>query len=272
MKKTIFFSLLFAIATAFTIPIQDHQLNPVALSELYAAFGIQPAKAIPQTQKLWLRKNGQERWEMQELSREKKSYVLGWARKEGIFDAWKPSLQVYDKALILGATTHRMQMRLDYLKQMWNQGVRFNEIIWLTGERPLDPKIDQAPASCKTESDAAVLIWEQAAIPSEMRELPVTFIRVPMKGEEGNLKRPNTEDTLVDWLKTSPTPGNCVFVSDQPFCGYQFAVIKGIVPDDYPFDVVGWGVDPHAHPSGAAITLDSIARWLYQEEMINKKK
>ena len=271
MKNWIFLLAICCNCLVFGLPIQDRKIDPSALSELAAALDI-PADAdlVTETQKHWLRKSGQERWEITELSPSQRLYVLDWATNQGLFDAWKPLYQSYDKALILGATTSRMQMRLDFLKALWNEGIRFQEIVWLTGDRPLDNRVDGLTNRCKNESEAAHILWEETELPTEMRGCPVTFIAVPMKQEGSSLKRPNTEDTIVAWLQNSPTPCRALFVSDQPFCGYQFAVIKATLPEQYEFDLVGQGVDPMSHPSAAAITLDSIARWIYQEHLIAK--
>lgn len=90
-----------------------------------------------------------------------------------------------------------------------------------------------------------------------------------MKIEGSSVKRPNTEDTLVAWLKVAPEPCKALFVSDQPFCGYQFAVIKTNLPNTFLFDLVGQGVDATSHPAAAAITLDTVARWIYQEALFS---
>lgn len=273
MKK---WFLLFAICCScvlFGLPIQDRNIDPAALNELAAALDIpSDADLIAETQKRWLRKPGQERWEIMELSPSQRSYVLDWAARQGLFEPWKPLHQSYDKALILGATTSRMQMRLDFLKKFWEEGVRFQEIVWLTGDRPLDHRADGLTDRCKNESEAARILWDETDLPTEMRSLSVSFIAVPMKQEGSSLKRPNTEDTIAAWLQTAPNPCSALFVSDQPFCGYQFAVVKAILPEQYAFDLVGQGADPMSHPLAAAITLDSIARWIYQEHLILRQQ
>ena len=270
MKKCFFLFTICLCSLTFASPIQDRTLDPKALSQLTAALHIpQNADIVAETQKHWLRKAGQERWEITELSPDERLYVLNWATEQGLFSPWKPLLKTYDKALILGATTSRMQMRLDYLLQLWHEGTRFSEIVWLTGDRPLDKRVDGLTERCSTESEAAHILWKETTLPEEMRTLPVIFIAVPMKGEGPSLKRPSTEDTLIAWLKTTPEPCKSLFISDQPFCGYQFAVIKDCLPNTVPFDLVGQGVDPTTY-QGAAITLDSIARWIYQESLITK--
>lgn len=268
MRKWLFLCTVFLSHLAFGAPIQDRKLDPEALSELAFALGLSKEEdLVAQTQKSWLRNPGRERWELSELSSEKRHFVLDWAEKQGIFAPWRPAQTHYGKALILGATTCRMQIRLNYLKELWEQGTRFDEIVWLTGDRPLDPRIDGLTERCKNESEAAQALWKEANLPPEMKNLPVVFIAVPMKEEGSVLKRPNTEDTIVAWLEQTKAPCTALFVSDQPFCGYQFAVIKACLPEEFLFDLVGQGVDPKSHPAAAAITLDSIARWLYQESL-----
>lgn len=272
MKKWFLSFLICLHSLTFASPIQDHTIDPNALSQLLSALDIHDSDTIAATQKHWLRKAHQERWEIAELSLEQRRWVLDWAEKQGLFADWKPVLKSYDTALILGATTSRMQMRLDYLKKLWLEGTRFHEIVWLTGERPLDTRVDALTDRCQNESDAARVIWEETILPKEMRALPVVFVSVPMKTEGGALKRPNTEDTIVAWLKIAPKPCKALFVSDQPFCGYQFAVIKSSLPDSFQFDLVGSGVDPMSHPSAASVTLDSMARWLYQENLYQTRR
>ncbi len=252
--------------------MQDHAIDPTALRQLTNAVGIPPdANLIEATQKEWLRRPGQERWELTEISPEKKAFVLNWAKEQGLLDAWKPAAQEYDTALILGATTGRMQMRLDHLKELWAQGIRFKEIVWLTGDRPLDERIDGFIDRCTNESEAAHILWEEIELPSEMRALPVVFIAVPLINYVKSVKRPTTQDTLIAWLNTHPSPETkALFVSDQPFCGYQFAVVKSCLPSSMSFDLVGPEADPTSHPAAAAIILDSIARWLYQENIIKR--
>ncbi len=261
----ILFLLAFA-ATAFSAPIRERSVDPQALEQLMKGLGMDLTEdPIVATQREWLRKPNHERWEVTELTPEQREFVLGWGRANELYDEWKPIATHYHTALILGATTSRMETRLAYLAKLWDEGVRFTEIVWLTGERPLDPRVDQLTDRCKNEAEAAKIIWKEASLPEEMRELPVVFVAVPMKTENGILKRPTTEDTIVAWLHLSPPPAPSLFVSDQPFCGYQYAVIKKSLPDEFLFEVVGMGVDPEKHPLAAAVTLDSLARWLYTE-------
>jgi hypothetical protein len=251
--------------TAFGSSVPDRKLDPEALKILFEELGIDQQNVVADTQRKWLRKPGQERWHMSELPNEQKEFVLKWAADQGFFASVKPIKNSYDKALILGATTARMEKRLNYLKQLWSEGVRFKEIVWLTGERPLDSSAERVPDNCKTEVDAAKKIWAEAELPSEMKLLPVVFIASPKTSFK---PRPTTDDTILDWLKTSPKPCTCLFISDQPYCGYQFAMVKALVPKDFEPDIAGNGTDPSKDPRAGVNTLDAIARWIYAESRL----
>src|SRR5438132_3704093 len=101
--KTFLFLALFLSSLTFAVPIQDHVVDPIALFQLASALNIpQDADLIAETQKHWLRKSGQERWEQTELSSEQRELVLHWAHAQGLFSTWEPSCKTYDTALILG--------------------------------------------------------------------------------------------------------------------------------------------------------------------------
>jgi len=259
-------ALAFYCASLLALPVQERNLDVKKVEELCTALGMEGKDLVKETQNSWLRKAGKERWEMEELPSYQRAAVIEWAINQKIYDSWCPALESYHSALILGATVERMENRLKYLAELWQQGIRFREIIWLTGQRPLDPKIEHCP-SCRTETSAAMYIWEKEQLPDEMRGIPVTWISVPMKTEGDKRVRPNTQDTIVAWFSLcSPKPGHCCLIlSDQPFCGYQYAVVDHLFPKEIQFDVVGRGVDPYSHGEAAAITLDAVARWLYQQ-------
>ncbi|MEG0036770.1 MAG: hypothetical protein RSB82_00625 [Victivallaceae bacterium] len=265
MKKWFFLIAICLCSVSFASSIQERKIDPQAFSELTFALNIpKDEDIIAATQRMWLRKPNQERWDVKELSEDQRLFVLDWAKKQGFFSSWKPLDKSYDKAFILGATTSRMSMRLKYLKQLWeNEGVRFNEVVWLTGDRPLDPRVDDLTECCNNESQAACVIWKEAHLPKEMHKLPVVFVSAPMKVNGDVLKRPNTEDTIIAWLERDPKPCKAIFVSNQPFCGYQFAVIDKNLPKEFLFDVVGHGTKTTSDPALAAVVLDSIARWIY---------
>lgn len=268
MKYLYVFSF-FLSSLLIASPVKDHKIDQVAFAELCQVLGIPfDQNVVDVVQKRWLRKVGIERWEMKALEDPYTSrFVLMWAKENGFFDVWRPSSTFYDKAVILGATTGVMQTRLNYLKELWMGGTRFDEVVWLTGSRLLDHRVDGLIQRCNTECEAAQIIWNETELPEEMRKLPVVFVTAPVKDENGILKRPNTGDTIVAWLEKCPKSCVSLFVSNQPFCGYQFSVVNTYLPSDFTFDLVGPGVTYENTSIAAASLLDSVARWVYQESL-----
>jgi hypothetical protein len=269
MKKTLLLFLALC-HLGFSSPLRDHKIDQLDLQSLLQALDMN-GDIVKETQKHWIRSKNKERWEISELNSNQGSLVFDWAENHSLFEAWEPCATSYDVALILGATTPSMEHRLDYLKSLWAGGTRFEEVVWLTGERPLDQNVDQFTDICSTESEASKVIWEKADLPDEMRKLPVTFVSTQMKTNENKPSRPNTKDTLISWLETCHKPCKALFVSHQPFCGYQFAVINNTLPETFLFDVVGPACDKNKNKRLAAITLDSLARWIYEEKSDSPK-
>ncbi len=266
MKKSVLIFIVCLCNSLFAEPIQDRKINSSALLQLTTTLGIaQDADIVAATQKQWLRKGNLERWEMSELSPMQKNFVLKWANEQGLLDAWTPLNKAYDTAVLLGGATFRMEKRLSYLIELWNQGIHFDRIVWLTGDRPLDPKVESLASCCTTESEAARLLWEKANLPEQMRHVPITFVSAPMKTEGLITKRPGTRDIIKAWVDTAPESCSALFVSNQPFCGYQFAVIKSTLPKSIQFDLVGPSIDSKSLQAPAAVILDTVARWIYSD-------
>lgn len=269
MKKWLSLFLLFAVTTGFSAPLQNRSLNQITLAKLANDMGLN-GDLLEQTQKHWYqaKDQGKERWQISEVSDEHRTLAIQWAQENAMFEPWEPAKEHYDSALILGSSTTLMRERLKYLVSLWNKGIRFGEVVWLTGDRPLEAKIDHLCDRCSNESEGARWLWEEFSLPEEMRQLSVHFVAVPMKLIHNEAKRPNTRDTIIAWMDTKPDAKSALFVSSQPFCGYQHAVIEGALANNIDFDVVGQGVNPDFakhHPSTGAIILDTAAKWLYQE-------
>jgi hypothetical protein len=276
MKKWLSLFLLFAVTTGFSEPLQNRSLNQITLAKLASDLGLS-GDLLEQTQQHWYqaKDQGKERWQISEIRDEHRALAIQWAQENAMFGSWEPVKEHYDSALILGSSTPVMRERLKHLVSLWNKGVRFDEVVWLTGERPLDAKIDHLCDRCSNESEGARVLWEEACIPEEMRQLAVHFVSVPMKLIHSEAKRPNTKDTIVMWMETAPEAKSALFVSNQPFCGYQHAVIEGSLDKSIDFDVVGQGVNPELiknHPLAGALILDTAAKWLYQETCNRRSK
>src|SRR5262249_341267 len=153
--------------------------------------------------------------------------------------------------------------RIDHLITQFRRGVHFNQVILLTGQRFLDPKAEEQYSPFKTEAEMVLFLWEKTQMPEEMRKIPCLLIDAPkQKKNDGSWTRNNTKDTVIEWLKTNPSPGRCLFISSQPFLGYQDSVVRTVIPSTFSTETIGSQADPDLP---VAVFLDNLARWLYQE-------
>jgi hypothetical protein len=240
---------------------------------------------VQETQKQWLRAAGKERWQVDEVLAHRKDELLPLFAQLGLCNEVKVSQKKYDYVLLLGATTSRMWTRLNYAIQLWNQGVRFDHIVLLGSERPLDPAIE-SPQTLhglhdssllkrndfvplaelpKTEAQAFAYIFNQIALPDQMKSVPLTIIDSKMRTNPDNtVKRPTTGDTIFDWLAQQPKPGTCLLISNQPYVHYQDSVAKTFIPANWPVETVGQSA---SNSTRIVELLDTLARTLYQENI-----
>lgn len=246
------------------------------------------ASVVKATQAAWLRKENTERWEMDNAHEDLKPTLIPLFEEFGMVDEIAPTGKKYTYGIILGATINTMRQRLAFALELWKLGIRFDHIVFLVGERPLDP-VKESEAICfdsknpylparpdwkkpsampKTETDAAKLIFDQAVLPDGFKDaLKVTFIDTPMqKLANGTTRRPNTGDT-VNLFKPmlEQVPGTILAISNQPYIGYQDAVTRTLLPG-YSVETVG----SKAGPLHMGVALDNLARWLYQENIFQE--
>ncbi len=259
-----------------------------ALCELLSVCGINhdgsAQDIINKTQQAWLRKPGTERWEMDTLGKVSETY-LPYFEKLGMVHEVAPSRGKYDYAFILGATASSVRNRLAYLVSLWEKGIRFTTVVLLGSDRPLNSTVEtdsvlknmpqqglptdkkwQAPATMpKTESSMMRMLYEQVEMPDAMRKCPLIVVSSSQTtAADGTIRRATTADTIIDWLKMNMQPGTCLFISSQPYVGYQHAVVQTLLPQNFIPDTVG----PHVKdPSklDISIFLDTLARRIFQE-------
>ncbi|MDP3787802.1 MAG: hypothetical protein Q8Q60_00620 [Candidatus Chromulinivorax sp.] len=245
-----------------------------ALLELLSLTGIEHdgslASIVQATQATWIRKPGTERWDINEEDRGNKELIHRQLMKMNLIDTVTPSKKKYDYALWMGAAYPRMQTRFAYLVKLWEKGVRFDQIVLLSGARPLTDGEQSAlvhdfnlgSKASITEADAMKLVYENTAMPDEMRKIPLVVIDVPMQiAQNGTLARPTTGDTVNAWMALQPQPGSCLVVSNQPYVAYQNSVTKTLLPSDFVVETVGEKSDD----TNIDVKLDTVAQLLYQE-------
>ncbi len=245
------------------------------------------ADIVAQTQKAWLRPAGLERFHVNDAYTKRKEEFHPLFVRLGLIDEVMPQQKWYRYAVVHGANVLVVRARLAYLAKIWQAGVRFQQLVFLTGQRILDPVQETEQALCDRNQDILPIrsdwqydrqdlptnetemmrfIYEQAAVPAELRAVPLTVIDAPqIIDDRGNTKRPNTQSTIHEWLKTNPEPGRCLAISNQPFVGYQDSVMRTELPAGFDLETVGLAL-PSVYES-VALCLDSLARWLYQENI-----
>jgi hypothetical protein len=195
---------------------EDQRLHTLHELFLTLDINIDPTYEAMNTyaQKHWLRKPGQERWDMEESVLQSKAVKIeNIIKRLGMIDRVDPSINIPDYAVVLGATVYRMRTRMQHMLELIEANTFLpKKIIILTGERPLDPT--QEPERLlfdkksirpdwkwnqklpKNESEAAVFIWDQLPKPESIKNLQVVFVSTPMLEKNGKTVRPTTVDTL----------------------------------------------------------------------------
>lgn len=248
-------------------------LSPLVV-QLLAILNIEHDGTIPTlievTQKNFLRPPDQERWQISEKYPEKRLHVLEILSALGMIKEIAPLDSQYEYALLPGQLLSRVKIRINHLLSLWNQGIRFNTLVVLSGARQLDPHeeaFEPRFKNAKTEFEMIKIIFEQIDMPDELRALPTVFIDTPQQQTvQGTLRRPNTADTILQWLHTNPVSGSCLIISNQPFIGYQHAVFKTLLPKHFTAETVGSKAPEHTL---LAEYLDNLARWMYVEYLGN---
>jgi hypothetical protein len=232
------------------------------------------ADIVTATQKCWLRPRGTERWQLEDHPALNREQIVELLRQLGSVDAVQPTKSHYRYGIVHGGGVDSVRSRIDFLVSLWNEGVRFDYIVFLTASRPLDPRIEgvaqlrlegsDLPIPT-TEAEMMRLVFSQTDVPEGMKALPLQVIDVPMlPNGQGGIRRANTQDTILAWLATDPAPGSAVVVSNQPFIGYQDAVWRTLVPESLEADTVGPAAGSNVL---VAVYLDNLARWIYQNAL-----
>lgn len=235
---------------------------------------------IQKTQVL-LRKPKQER-QIKNTRDMKSSQVFQLFDQLGLIQKVSPQQQQYDYVILLGCTLSTFHQRLDHLVELFQQGIRFNTIIVLAGQRQLDPKIEsvslmknpshaglplkknwQLTKIPKTEADMVRMVFNQTELPLEITQLPIIFIDAPQTSS--NLpKHPPTGNALIRWMNMHPQPGSCLVISSQPYVGYQDAVVRTYIHNDFIIDTVGRATTEKDIDK----FLTTLARWVYQMKQL----
>lgn len=224
------------------------------------------------TQKELLRKSTTERWEIgiSEKDTHLKD-ILPFFKDFGMVEAKKPTLKKYHYAVILGSTFSSVLKRLSFLEQQWREGIRFDKIIILGGERQLtsvekEELKSHGYSSINDERDMLEIACKLGLTDKKIKKLPLKLIKASKKP---HALRATTSDTVQAWLETQPEPGTALVVSTQPHILYQEAVLKRLLPETFTIEGVGNQAKPDLL---LGIYTDALARFLYECLEITKKR
>lgn len=223
---------------------------------------------VSQTQKAWLRPANKERFEIEtDAYAEKKELLLPLFKDLEMVNPMAPTQKKYSYAIILGAVLSRVKTRMAYLINLWNSGVRFDFLVFLTGQRTLDktkeiPLLKTEDKMPATETDMVKIVYQTTIMPDTMRAIPVIFV----DAQNQNNKRPTTEDTVKSWLIGNLVPGPCLVISNQPYIHYQEEVLKTLLPETFTIECAGDGVNNNENVM-TTVYLDTLARWIYQRHL-----
>ncbi|NGX31321.1 MAG: hypothetical protein K940chlam8_00687 [Chlamydiae bacterium] len=287
MKKCMFFLSLWSVVfCAIYIPsVNKHFDNelPPTLYEFLAHFDVQNKHEIHAIVKeiypKWVREKGRELWQMPKFYVDNEVKLRRLLNELGLVDAILPKKSSYKYAVIIGGALPRIRNRIEYLAKLYKQGVRFKEIVVICCTRKLDPVYEPKkellfPKNCSLpikyhaiwhfptqENELITLLFQMHELPPGMDLVPLKIVKTELlKESDGSILRPDVHSTAKQWVETHPKPGSVLLISSQPFCYFQHAILKEILPSSFEIETVG----DHALDYGIEIYLDSIARWLYE--------
>lgn len=188
----------------------------------------------------------------------------------------------YDSAVILCGALPTIRQRLDFLAREWERGVRFGELIFLSGQRslysgvedkdqffdarynpfPIEPNWDKdAFAMPASEEDIARFVWEQMRLPPALRsEVKVVFLyATSLTGKYASLHE--TLEQLVAYKGGKVE--NTLFISSQPFIHLDRCRIdQHCARDGYDIAGAGFSQSVLKQPWAPALCLHGLAGWI----------
>src|SRR6185295_17180817 len=93
---------------------------------------------LTETQKVWLRPADKERWEIADTASITSNILEPLLEALHLVHPIQPTKNYYNYALLLGSSIEDMRNRLGYLISLWQHGIRFDSIIILASQRPLE--------------------------------------------------------------------------------------------------------------------------------------
>ncbi len=223
---------------------------------------------VDATQQAWLRPNGLERWQCDDRYASRKAEFWPLLEEAGLTDEVAPSRSCYKYAIILGSNCYTVLARLKYFMELVQNGLAFEKILLLGSGRLLERYeqeflADLSCENCQNEMDMMEAVWTQKAA---ALQIPIMAVSTPLKEVEGKLVRPTTMDTIFTLHRQYPQEQSLLFISSQPYIGYQRAVAAKVL--QAPAEACGPKIPYQNYIEGrpkVSVCLDSLARQIYVE-------
>lgn len=190
----------------------------------------------------------------------------------------------YGDALLMGGPMSWVRARLAHLASEWQRGVRFNRLIMLSGDRPLNPLSESIhnllrPSaalpirqdwryqgeSLADETDMMRLVFAQSALPPAMQKVESIFVK-EVRGK--SLRNASSSDSVHRFIdEHKPLSEKPVLIaSSQPFVSYQTFSTAAVYLERGISGPAYAGIGPgQARPGYLAQYIDLIIRRLARE-------
>ena len=217
------------------------------------------------TQEHLLRPKGKERYEVPESEKYQSHHadIIQSVRNTGLLSQMQPSGKHYDHVLLMGTMESGVDTRLDTIKHLWEQGVRFDKIHMLGCERNLSPEFEPSAKTIgprneqvRTEMDMMEARYYAKSMdwPKELRDVRVFEVDT-YNHPDG--KRADSKETVASWVHMHPKAGNVLVISSQPLARYQEAAAKAVLPEAYKVEIASSAADNNTNVN---VALDAFAR------------
>ncbi len=225
--------------------------------------------AVKQSNFRWIRPKGFELWDVYSLFDDvQRANLAKKIKNSSLAKAKMPTKKHYDAVVIFGATTSRVQDRIQFLMKLHLQGITWNKVYLLGSTRDLKfgneadkamAKVLETKGAAATEMAMVNEVWQQTPKPDCFKDIPTISIQ---SGQRPDGVRASAEDTLREMTKNfgDVNGKEFLFVSNNPYIPYQDAVTKKVLGS------YGMSIDTVGEAMTATTTmenvLDTVARCL----------
>ena len=164
----------------------------------------------------------------------------GPVRTLGLTAQVAPQQQHYQYVVVFGAhVSDWLHDRLAYLEQLVDDGMTFDQLVFLTCHKKVHlPKYAQGTVK-PTEIAYMRYVFEQSRHAQYFAKRAVWVDTDPKFNAWGKPRNVDTAATIKAWLAPGVEPGSILAISNQPYVTYQDVVFRKYLPDSFYLETVG---------------------------------